>query len=228
MRNWGGQSEVCYGSSIGVPFTAESGIPLKFDTSGPLQGKIKEMVDSGYVTADVCDADLYDAVAPGASGHLEAIDYAVVPKDKTLPGYALEFGTAIILYGYAFMYDTEAYPDGAPASWADFFDVAKFPGQRSLYKLANGSPEAALMADGVARDALYPLDLDRAPAKVKSIKDNTIYCGAGSEAHDMIVHGEVSMGMIWQTRDRNTEQDELLPVSWTGRYDRDQGTGKQI
>jgi putative spermidine/putrescine transport system substrate-binding protein len=212
MWNWGGQSEECHGSAIGTPFTAETGIPLKFDTSGPLQGKIKEMVDSGNVTADVCDGDLFDAVALGATGHLEAIDYSVVSKEKTLPGYALEFGTSIILYGYAFMYDTEAYKDAPPTGWVDFFDLAKFPGQRSLYKWANGSLEAALMADGVPNDALYPLDIDRAVAKVKSINDSTIYWGSGSEAHDMIVNGEVSMGMVWQNRGRNIEKET------NGRY----------
>jgi hypothetical protein len=56
MWNWGGESEKCHGDAIGKPFTAATGLPLKFDTSGPLQGKIKEMVDSGKVTADVCDA----------------------------------------------------------------------------------------------------------------------------------------------------------------------------
>ncbi|MGB7205669.1 MAG: twin-arginine translocation signal domain-containing protein, partial [Anderseniella sp.] len=55
LWNWGGTSETCHGEAIGKPFTAATGIPLKFDTSGPLQGKIKEMVDSGNVTADVCD-----------------------------------------------------------------------------------------------------------------------------------------------------------------------------
>ncbi len=212
MWNWGGQSEECHGKAIGDAFTAETGMPLKFDTSGPLQGKIKEMVDSGNVTADVCDADLFDAVALGQSGHLEPIDYAVVDKTKTIPGYALEHGISIILYGYAFMYDTQAYPDGAPASWADFFDTAKFPGMRSLYKWANGSLEAALMADGVAKDALYPLDLDRALARIKAIKADTIYWGSGAEAHDMIVNGEVSMGMVWQNRGRSIEQET------NGRY----------
>jgi len=114
MWNWGGQSEECHQSAIGAAFTKDTGVPLKFDTSGPLQGKIKEMVDSGNVTADVCDADLFDAVALGKTGHLEALDYSVIDKAKTIDGYALEFGISIILYGYAFMYDTQAYPDGPP------------------------------------------------------------------------------------------------------------------
>jgi putative spermidine/putrescine transport system substrate-binding protein len=207
MWNWGGASEVCHGSAIGVPFTAATGLGVGFDTSGPLQGKIKEMVDSGAVTADVCDGDLFDAVALGQTGHLEPIDYDIVRADRTVEGYALEHGIAVILYGYAFVYDTEVYKDGPPASWADFFDTAKFPGKRSLYKWANGAIEAALIADGVSKESLYPLDLPRAMAKIASIKSDTIYWGSGSEAHSMVVNGEVAMGMVWQNRGRNMEQD---------------------
>ncbi|MGI9483527.1 MAG: extracellular solute-binding protein [Hyphomicrobiales bacterium] len=207
LWNWGGDSEKCHGASIGVPFTEKTGIPLRFDTSGPLQGKIKEMVDSGNVTADVCDADAFDAIALGKSGHLEPIDYNVVDKSKVLEGFSWEYGVSIIFYGYAFMYDTKAYGDNAPNSWADFFDTGKFPGKRSLYKWANGALEGALMADGVAKDKLYPLDMPRALAKIKSIKDDSLYWGSGAEAHSMIVNGEVSMGMVWQNRGRTIESD---------------------
>jgi len=207
MWNWGGQSEECHGSAIGDPFTETTGMGLRFDTSGPLEGKIKEMVDSGNVTADVADADLFNAVSLGVTGHLEPIDYSVVSKDKTLLGFALEHGVSVILYGYAFVYDTEAFGDNPPQNWADFFDTEKFPGMRSLYKWANGSLEAALMADGVPGDALYPLDMDRALAKIKSIKDDSLYWGSGSEAHSMVVNGEVSLGMVWQNRGRNIEND---------------------
>ncbi len=207
MWNWGGQSVECHGAAIGVPFTEATGKGVKFDTSGPLEGKIKEMVDSGNVTADVADADLFNAVSLGPTGHLEAIDYNVVSKEKTLPGYALEYGVSIILYGYAFVYDTEAYGDTPPENWADFFDTAKFPGTRALYKWANGSLEAALMADGVPGDQLYPLDMERSLAKIKSIKDDSIYWGSGSEVHSMVVNNEASMAIIWQNRGRNIEND---------------------
>ena len=92
MWNWGGQSEECHGHAIGKPYKEATGLPLRFDTSGPLQGKIREMVESGNVTADVCDADLFDAIALGPSGHLEPIDYNVVDKAKVLPNYAVEHG----------------------------------------------------------------------------------------------------------------------------------------
>jgi putative spermidine/putrescine transport system substrate-binding protein len=205
--NWGGESSECQAEALGKSFEEQTGMALRFDTSGPLQGKIKEMVDSGNVTADACDGDLFDAVALGPNGYLEPIDYDVVSKEKTLPQYALEYGVSVILYGYAFVYDTEAYGDTPPTGWADFFNTAKFPGTRSLYKWANGSLEGALIADGVAKDALYPLDMDRALAKIKSIKNDSIYWGSASEAHAMVVNGEVSMGMLFQNRARNIERD---------------------
>ena len=207
MWNWGGQSVECHGSAIGEPFTEATGMGVRFDTSGPLEGKIREMVDSGNVTADVADADLFNAVSLGPTGHLEPIDYDIVSKEKTLPQYALEYGVSIILYGYAFVYDTEAYGENPPNSWADFFDTETFPGTRSLYKWANGALEGALLADGVAKDALYPLDMERALAKIKSIKEDSIYWGSGAEVHSMVVNGEASMAIVWQNRGRNMEKD---------------------
>ncbi|MEX0302499.1 MAG: extracellular solute-binding protein, partial [Leisingera sp.] len=153
LWNWGGDAERCHGQAIGQPFSDDTGIPLRIDTSGPLQGKIREMVDSGNVTADVADADAFDAIALGKSGHLEPIDYSVVSQDKVLDGFAWEHGVSVIFYGYAFMYDTEKFGDNPPNSWADFFDTEKYPGKRSLYKWANGALEGALLADGVSKDA---------------------------------------------------------------------------
>jgi putative spermidine/putrescine transport system substrate-binding protein len=207
MWNWGGQSEKCHGDAIGKPFTAATGLPLKFDTSGPLQGKIKEMVDSGKVTADVCDADGFDAIALGKSGHLEPIDYNIVNKKQIKEGVAWDHGVGVIFYGYAFMYDTKAFGDNPPKNWADFYDTAKFPGKRSLYKWANGSIESALLASGVAKDKVYPCDVPAALEKIKAIKADSLYWGSGSEAHDMIVNGEVAMGMIWQNRGKAIETD---------------------
>lgn len=168
MWNWGGGAEECQGKAFGAPFTKATGIPLRFDTSGSLQGKIRAMVDSGNITADVAEADAFDAIALGATGHLEPIDYNVVDRTNVLDGFGWDHGVSGYFYGYAFMYDTEAFGDDAPNNWADFFDTEKFAGKRSLYKWANGALEAALLADGVARDALYPLDMDRSLAKLKS------------------------------------------------------------
>jgi len=212
LWNWGGDAVKCHTDSFGAPFSKETGLGFRIDTSGPLQGKIKEMVESKHVTADVADADAFDAIALGKSGHLEPIDYGVVDKNKVLEGFAWEHGVSIIFYGYAFMYDTEKFKDNPPTTWADFFNTRDYPGKRSLYKWANGAIEGALMADGVAKDQVYPCDLDRALDKIKSIKEDSFYWGSGSAAQQMIVNGEVSMGMVWLNRAKIVEADT------NGRY----------
>ena len=212
MWNWGGDAVKCHTDAFGAPFAKDSGLGFKIDSSGPLQGKIVEMVKSGNVTADVADADAFDAIALGKKGDLEAIDYSIVSKDKVLKGFAWDYGISMVFYGYAFMYDTQKFKDNPPSTWADFWDTKKYPGKRSLYKWANGSIEAALMADGVAKDKVYPCDLPRALAKIKQIKADTFYWGSGSEAQQMVVNGDVSMGMVWLNRAKIVESDT------NGRY----------
>jgi len=212
MWDWGGDAEKCHTEAFLSPFSKDSGLGFKIDTSGPLQGKIKQMVESGHVTADVADADAFDGIALGKLGDLEPIDYAIVDKNKVLKGFAWEYGISIIFYGYGFMYDTQKFKDNPPTTWADFWDTQKYPGKRSLYKWGNGAIEAALMADGVAKDKVYPCDIGRALDKVKQIKADTLFWGSGAEGEQMIVNGEVSMGMVWVNRAKAVEADT------NGRY----------
>ncbi|WP_283805585.1 extracellular solute-binding protein [Bradyrhizobium tropiciagri] len=73
------------------------------------------------------------------------------------------------------VYNTEKYPLGKPrpTTWADFCDVKKFPGVRSLVTGRNGTEgpcERALLADGVASDKIYPMDINRIFASLDKIK----------------------------------------------------------
>ncbi len=91
---------------------------------------------------------------------------------------------------------------------ADFFDVAKYPGKRSLYKWGAGMWEAALLADGVAPDKLYPLDLKRAHDKLAAFKPNVVsYWGGGAESQQVMLSGDASMAIIWSTRASLLDQD---------------------
>jgi putative spermidine/putrescine transport system substrate-binding protein len=103
-----------------------------------------------------------------------------------------------------------------PTGMADFFNVEKFPGKRSLYKWGSGMWEAALLADGVPRDKLYPLDLKRAHAKIAAFKDNVVsYWGGGAESQSVLLDGEASMALIWSTRGSLIEQDSGGQIKFT-------------
>jgi len=57
------------------------------------------------------------------------------------------------------------------------------------------------MADGVAPDKLYPLDVDRAFKKLEEIKPNiTVWWTSGAQSAQLLNDGEVDMVMAWNGR----------------------------
>lgn len=83
---------------------------------------------------------------------------------------------------------------------AAVFDVEKIPGKRSLRRSSTAMPELALMADSDPADQLYPLDIDRALAKIASIKDHSVFWDSGASSVDLRASGEAVMGYMRNTR----------------------------
>lgn len=207
LVNWGGDAITAYDAAYGKPFEEATGIVVKEDGSGPTEGAIAAQFKSGKPTWDLVDADPFSAITLGKQGMLEPIDYAVVDKNKMRPGFGWEYAASTYFFSYVIAYDSSRF-DQAPTGMADFFDVEKFPGKRSLYKWGAAMWEAALMADGVAPDKLYPLDLKRAHDKIAAFKEHVIsFWGGGAESQSVLMNGDASMAIIWSTRGRLIEQD---------------------
>jgi putative spermidine/putrescine transport system substrate-binding protein len=112
------------------------------------------------------------------------------------PGYL-----GIDVFATTMGYRTDKYGDKGPQSWADFWDVQKFPGHRALYKQPSGTLEIALMADGVEPAKLYPLDLDRAFKSLDKLRRNiSVWWTSGAQSTQLLQSGEVDMLMIWNAR----------------------------
>jgi len=206
--DWGGDAVSCHKQVLLEPFGKQSGLGYAVDPSGPSEGKMKAMVQSGKTAADICDGDLFQSSTLGAQGILEPIDYSIV--DKTLfgsPGEAAEFGCGLYHYGYSMMYDSQKFGDNPPKGWADFWDTKKYPGKRALYKWGNGSFESACIAGGADPKKLYPLDVDLMLKKIGEIKDDAIFWGSGSEIQQIFQQGEVAMGIIYNNRAMLVERD---------------------
>ncbi|HEY0294275.1 MAG TPA: extracellular solute-binding protein, partial [Bordetella sp.] len=115
------------------------------------------------------------------------------------------------------VYRKDKFPNGGPQSWADFWDVKKFPGPRSLpASMANRVLAYALMADGVPHDKLYPLDVERAFKKLDEIKPHIdVWWSQGSQAEQLIRDGEVSMIALWNNRAVMMQQQNVpLELVW--------------
>lgn len=201
----------------GKPFSAESGADISFDAVTPVEGKIISMVESGQISWDICDSEGFSAISLGRDGYLAPIDYTVVDKSLVREGWAWEYGIANHTYAHVLAYDRTRMPR-PPESWADFFNVSDFPGKRTAWKYMIGALEAALVADGVSSDALYPLDVDRAIGKYKAINSEMIYWSSGAEAVQLFLDGEVIMGNIWHNRARmlHEETGGRIDFIWTG------------
>ena len=206
--NWGGDAIKAYDAAYGQDFLKHTGITVKEDGSGPTEGGITAQFKSGKPTWDIVDADPFSAISLGKQGMIEPIDYAVVQKSKMRPGFGWDYAASTYFFSYVIAYDASKFGSKVPTGMADFFDVKKFPGKRSMYKWGAGMWEAALLADGVAPDKLYPLDLKRAHDKIAAFKGNVAsYWGGGAESQQVLLSGDASMALIWSTRASLIEKD---------------------
>ncbi|WP_024520874.1 ABC transporter substrate-binding protein [Bradyrhizobium sp. Tv2a-2] len=160
------------------PFEAETGIKVIPVNQSLSDAQVGLMVKSKSVTVDVVIVNQISANSLAANGLLEDIDYSICKKDElgAITDYCKQpFGLAPYFYSSNMVYNTQKFPAGKPrpANWTEFWDVAKFPGARALQTGQFGSRgpwEEALLADGVAMDALYPMDIDRIFASLEKIK----------------------------------------------------------
>lgn len=213
--NWGGDAIDAYRKSWANEFSRSSGIPVKIDGSGPTDGAIRAQAASGRPSWDVVDAEPYTALSLGRAGICQPLDYTVIDRNKVAPGFAHDYGIASYLFSYVMAWDSRKYGAKGPRTWADFWNVQAFPGKRTLFKWMNGMLEAALLADGIAPSALYPLDVPRALRKLDELKPHILaYWGSGAESQQLMVNGDVSVGAIWNTRAGLLEQDSDGRIQW--------------
>lgn len=216
INEWGGDyTDKKYGvyfDEFEEEYNCEIQVVSPIDT-----GKIKTMVETGNVEYDIVNCD-GDFVFRGAEeGLLEPIDYSVVTNTADWTSGVYEYGVMSDPYYGAITYNTSQYTeDTAPKSWADFFDTEKFPGKRAMLKQPTFTLEAALLADGVAPEDLYPLDVDRALAKLDTIKDDiTVWTTTGAEQMQVLASGDVDMSCAWTSRSMPAEDaGEPVGVSW--------------
>jgi putative spermidine/putrescine transport system substrate-binding protein len=163
---------------------------------------IKTQVGSGKPTWDVVDTPTGYCLRGGEQGLIEKLDFSKIPNAAAMPAaYRSDYSVAYEFYSSVLAYSQKTYAGIAPNSWADFWDVKKFPGRRALRNHPIATLEAALMADGVAPDKLYPLDVDRAFRKLEEIKPYvTVWWTSGAQSAQLLNDGEVDMIMAWNGR----------------------------
>jgi len=92
----------------------------------------------------------------------------------------------------------------APVGWADFWDIKKFRGDRALLGAGSGnSPELefAVMAAGLPREKVSPIDMDKAFASYDTIKDSVVkWWETGAVPMQLLTDREVVATSVWNGR----------------------------
>jgi putative spermidine/putrescine transport system substrate-binding protein len=184
------------------PYTADNPGVSFVNTSPPDVAQVKAQVEAGAVSWDVV------AVAPAAAQQncgtlFEEVDYSGAPESDLADQTVGDCYVGGFINSTPLAYRTDAFPDPskAPKSVADFFDTAKFPGQRGiLTNVQNGILEYPLLADGVAPEDLYPLDVDRALDKLDTIRDTTTFAPNVGALQQAVGAGQVDMFFLSDSR----------------------------
>jgi putative spermidine/putrescine transport system substrate-binding protein len=195
------------------PYTELTGVQFTEDENSS-NATIQAQVESGQVTWDVVDVG-NDFGLDVHADLLEPLDFSLIPRDELNQELGItDYRIPDITYGVVLAYNTEVLGAGnVPQGWADYFDTTKFPGKRGAWDYSEGGMfEFALMADGVAPADLYPLDLERASAKLDTIKDDIVFWTSGAESQELIGSGEIAMTMIWNGRGWSAKNIDNKPV----------------
>ena len=213
----GGAYQEAQTKAILEPASELTGITVRQDSSPDAWPQVRTQIETGAPIWDVIDTPTKDCIRGGEQGMIEPLDLSVMPSVAAMPeDLRNEYSVAYEFYSSVLAHSTEAFEEGeAPQSWADFWDVEKFPGMRALRNHPLATLEAALMADGVAPADLYPLDVDRAYAKLEEIKPHiAVWWTSGAQSAQLLADGEVDMTMAWNGR-VSAVMEEGAPVDFT-------------
>ena len=230
--SWGGAYTKSQIKAYHEPFTAKTGIAVQSEDYGGGLAEVKAQVEAGNVIWDLVDVEVSDLIRGCDEGLLETIDLSILPPapDGTpaaqdfLDGSLYECGVPTIVWSTIYAYDKTKFPGAKPTTMADFFDIKKFPGKRAMRKGPKPNLEFALIADGVPADQVYEIlgtdaGIDRAFAKLDSVKSSTLWWEAGAQPPQMLADGEVIMTTAYNGRIFNAIATENKPfeIVWDGQ-----------
>jgi len=232
--SWGGAYTASQLKAYHQPYMkANSGVKLNsIDYSGGL-AEVRAQSEAGNVTWDLVDVVVSDAIRGCDEGLFMEIDNDAqlaaapdgTPASKDfLEGTLFDCFIPQIIYSTAFAYRTDAFKGDQPKTMADVFDLKKFPGKRTLQRAPINNLEWALIADGVPTAEVYdvlgtPAGVERAFAKLDTIKDSVIWWTEGAVPAQLLADGEVVFGTGYNGRLFSAIEEEKQPLAiiWDGQ-----------
>jgi putative spermidine/putrescine transport system substrate-binding protein len=217
VNSYGGVWESSWRKAFFDPFTAQTGVQIK-TVPGVSFAKLKAQVRSRNFEWDIANMGDVEYAQAAQEGLLEKLDKATAKVDRLPPQIVREYGITSYSLGTNIVYRKDKFPNGGPQSWAEFWDVRRFPGSRCMYDRSYTCLAFALIADGVPVDQVYPMDIDRAFRKMSELKPHIkVWWKEGSQSQQLIRDGEVDMIAMWSARAVELIEDKVpLEMVWNG------------
>lgn len=210
------------------PFAAMTGVEVVgvARSAAPL-AQVKAMTDTKTYQWDVLYLAFAEGDTLGSQGLLDPIDTTGADYSEIPANLKTKFYSATDVFATNLAYNRDKYKGNPPRTWADFWNVEKFPGRRSLRKRGYDTPEIAMMADGVAPKEVYQAmdsqaGWDRAFKSLDKIRKGiNVWWDQGSQASQLVKSGEVDMIASYAVRTLAAIKDGApFEMAWDqGFYD---------
>jgi putative spermidine/putrescine transport system substrate-binding protein len=194
IGNYGGDTEEARKKVFWTPFEERTGVQVISADAGSLavpmlQGEIPTKWDAVHGSVQESYAAQLHGKKPLPK--LPKICWEDLVEPKKMQPYMWQS----FFLGYVPAYIEGTFSGAQPTTWADFFDTKKFPGKRAwpAEYFTGGTMEAALLADGVPPDEVYPFDYERATAKIASIFDDLVIYTEYAQSQSFLTSKTASM-----------------------------------
>ena len=230
--SWGGSYARSSVKAYHERFTAETGIEIKLEEYNGGLAQVRAQVETGNISWDVVDVEAGDNLLGCDEGLFEEIDRAAIPPgadgtpatEDFFGGLDVPCGIPNVTASGIYAYNDARVGDRKPTAIADFFDLETFPGRRGMRRGPTVNLEFALLADGVPAEDVYdalstPAGVDRAFAKLDTIKSEVLWWETGAQPPQMLADGEVVMSTAYNGRIFNAWalEGQPLKIVWDGQ-----------
>jgi putative spermidine/putrescine transport system substrate-binding protein len=217
VSGWGGAMQQAMRDCYFIPFTKATGIKVVEQTYGG-QGlaRVKSQLAEGAAQVDLLDAAPFWVVLGRKQNLLDKISLPALAKDDFTPGSIDEyaFGFSTISWGITYTRSSGK----PPTCWRDFWDTKTFKGRRAFFgPFIARHPEYALMADGIAPSAVYPLDdakIERAFRKLEELRPAiNVWYQSAVQCEQLLLDQQVDMAEFFSGRAFYLK-DEGVPITF--------------
>lgn len=214
IAGFGGKVQEDLASTLWIPSAEQAKIELRQESHDGIAG-VRVQIQSGNPGWDIVHMGADNCAVGAREGLFEPLDYSVIDASGVPDASKGEAWVSINSYSVVLGYRTDTFGDNPPKNWVDFWNIEDFPGRRALGVYPQEMMEIALLGAGVAKDDVYPLDIDKAIESLETIQPHIdVWWTSGAQSAQLIADGEVDMVAIWGSRITGVIENGA-PVTYT-------------